>query len=136
MVLRVANTDGTRTLKQQERAEREVFWRGVLERELTSKWFKAMPEEVKKQFNLKTIGELHDTSSLPSRGSSSTLMEGRKSSAGEARTGVRSETELPDGKDRRQSTTLQPQNDDWKALWQKEGVGSMEQHSAETDWFR
>ena len=61
VVLRVANTDGTRTLKQQERAEREVFWRGVLERELTSKWFKGMPEEVKKQFNLKTIGELHET---------------------------------------------------------------------------
>lgn len=61
VVMRVANTDGTRTLKQQERAEREVFWRGVLERELTSKWFKEMPEEVKKQFNLKTIGELHET---------------------------------------------------------------------------
>ena len=61
VVLRVANTDGTRTLKQQERAEREVFWRGVLERELTGKWFKGMPEEAKKKFNLKTIGELRDT---------------------------------------------------------------------------
>ena len=61
VVLRVANSDGTRTLKQQERAEREVFWRGVLERELTSRWFKEMPDEVKKQFNLKTIAELHET---------------------------------------------------------------------------
>ena len=29
--------------------------------EPTGKWFKGMPEEVKKQFNLKTIGELHET---------------------------------------------------------------------------
>ena len=61
VVLRVASTDGTRSLKQQERAEREVFWRGVLERELTGKWFTGIPDELKKQFNLKTIGELHET---------------------------------------------------------------------------
>ena len=33
----------------------------MLEKELTQKWFKGLPDEVKKQFNLKTIDELRDT---------------------------------------------------------------------------
>ena len=80
VVLRVASTDGTRSLKQQERAEREVFWRGVLERELTGKWFTGIPDELQEAVQPKTIGELHETPLRSFTGSSSTLMEGRKSS--------------------------------------------------------
>ena len=33
----------------------------MLETELTSKWFKELPEAVKKQFNIKTVDELRDS---------------------------------------------------------------------------
>ena len=33
----------------------------MLEEELTQKWFVELPDEVKKQFNLKTIDEVRDT---------------------------------------------------------------------------
>ena len=56
-----AHNASTTTLRKQGREKRELYWRKILESELTTKWFKAMPEEVKKQFNLKTIQELHET---------------------------------------------------------------------------
>jgi len=49
------------TLRKQERAEREVFWRGVLEKELTNKWFGETGDEVRKQFNIRTRDELVET---------------------------------------------------------------------------
>ena len=52
----------TTSLRQQEREKRELYWRKILEKELTHKWFMGMPDEVKKKFNLKTIEELHQTS--------------------------------------------------------------------------
>ena len=58
--LRHAKSNSTKTLKQQARAEREVFWRGLLQKELTRNWFVKQPEAVKKQFNLKTMEELHE----------------------------------------------------------------------------
>jgi len=61
VLLRQANNSGTRTLREEERGRRAAFWREMLEKELTQKWFKEMPDEVKKQFNLKTIDELRDT---------------------------------------------------------------------------
>lgn len=61
VLLREANTSGTRTLREEERGRRAAFWREMLEKELTQKWFKDLPEEVKKQFNLKTIDEVRDT---------------------------------------------------------------------------
>ena len=48
-----------------------MCWRKILRRELTSKWFKEMPEEVKKQFNIETIEELHN---LPLRAFTSFLI--------------------------------------------------------------
>ena len=61
VLLRQANTAGTRTLREEERARLAAFWRGMLETELTSKWFKELPEAVKKQFNIKTVDELRDS---------------------------------------------------------------------------
>ena len=49
------------TLKRQDRAEREVFWSGVLEKELTRKWFDSTPDELRKQFNLRTRDEVVET---------------------------------------------------------------------------
>lgn len=49
------------TLKRQDRAEREVFWSGVLEKELTRNWFDSTPDELRKQFNLRTRDEVVET---------------------------------------------------------------------------
>jgi hypothetical protein len=57
--LRHANAFSANTLRKEARGEREVFWRAVLEKNLQSKWFKERPEEIRKQFNLKTVQELH-----------------------------------------------------------------------------
>ena len=56
-----AHNASTTTLRKQVREQRELYWRKVVERELTTKWFRTMPEEVKKKFNIKTIEELHET---------------------------------------------------------------------------
>ena len=61
VLLRQANTAGTQTLKEEERGRRAAFWREVLEKELTQKWFKELPEDLRKQFNLRTVDELRDT---------------------------------------------------------------------------
>ena len=58
--LRQANSDSTRSLKQQQKAARAGFWRECLQKELDQKWFKDQPDEVKKQFDLKKMEELHD----------------------------------------------------------------------------
>ncbi|NDB66111.1 MAG: hypothetical protein EB165_07415, partial [Euryarchaeota archaeon] len=49
------------SLKIKERALRETFWRQVLEQELPQRWFDETPQEVRKQFNLKTLQEVHRT---------------------------------------------------------------------------
>ena len=61
VLLRQANPAGTRTLREEERGRRAALWREMLEKELTQKWFKELPEDVKKQFNLKTVDEVRDT---------------------------------------------------------------------------
>lgn len=61
VVLRQATTAGITTLREEERGKRAAFWRQILEEELTHKWFIQLPEDVKKQFNLKTIDEVRDT---------------------------------------------------------------------------
>jgi hypothetical protein len=49
------------TLRKQDRADREVFWRNALEAELPQEWFEGTREEVRKEFNLKTIEEVYNT---------------------------------------------------------------------------
>ena len=61
LTMRQAGETSQDTLKKQDKAEREVFWRGVLEKELTLRWFQKAPDDLKKQFNLRTHEELLDT---------------------------------------------------------------------------
>lgn len=55
----VSNT--TTSLKQEDRARKEIVWRGLLEKEQPLEWFQKVPDELKKQFNLKTHEELLNT---------------------------------------------------------------------------
>lgn len=50
------------SLIKQERAVREVFWRKTLASELTEDWFSKTGKEVRKQFNLKSVEELYNSS--------------------------------------------------------------------------
>ncbi len=56
--LEETNSGTTTSLKQKDRAEREVFWRGVLEKEISIEWFEQTNDDIKKQFNIKSIEEL------------------------------------------------------------------------------
>ena len=58
---RTPETNSISNLRKQDRADREVFWRNALEKELTLDWFNASSQEVKKQFNLRTIEEVYNT---------------------------------------------------------------------------
>ena len=61
VTLRATGSKRTTFLKQEDRARKEVLWRSMLEKELTLKWFQQVPEQVKKQFNLRTHEELLST---------------------------------------------------------------------------
>ena len=47
-------------LRKEDRTERGLFWKMILGKELDQKWFKTTSEDVRKQFNIKTLQELHD----------------------------------------------------------------------------
>jgi len=49
------------SLQRRERAEKETFWRSVLESELPEDWFDGVPKDLRKQFNLKKRDELTTT---------------------------------------------------------------------------
>ena len=49
------------TIRAEERRVRASFWRKILEEEITQKWFQEQSDELKKQFNIKTVDELRDT---------------------------------------------------------------------------
>ena len=59
--VRQQKTTTISTLRKQDRADREVFWRNALEEELPLQWFTDTDQEVRKQFNLKTVEELYNT---------------------------------------------------------------------------
>lgn len=61
LLARKAGETSKDTLKRQDRAEREVFWRNVLEKELPKKWFDETTEDLRKQFNIRTRDELVET---------------------------------------------------------------------------
>jgi hypothetical protein len=56
-----AHNASTTSLRRQEREKRELYWRKILEKELTASWFQNTPEDVRKRFNIRTINELHET---------------------------------------------------------------------------
>ncbi len=60
VTLQHPKNSGAATLRKQERTTREQFWRSVLQKELTTRWFNKMPDMTKKQFNLRNVQELHE----------------------------------------------------------------------------
>lgn len=58
--LRRAASTATSTLRQASRAAKEIFWRSLLDQHMSETWFKERPEAVRKQFNLKSVQELHN----------------------------------------------------------------------------
>ena len=61
LLARKAGETSKDTLKRQDRAEREVFWKSVLEKEIPKKWFDETTEDLRKQFNIRTRDELVET---------------------------------------------------------------------------
>ena len=61
VAVRQQKTTTISTLRKQDRADREVFWRNALEEELPLQWFTDTDQDVRKQFNLKTVEELYNT---------------------------------------------------------------------------
>ena len=58
--LQVANPSGTATLRKQERNEKGLFWKAILRKQLNQKWFDKASDPIKKQFNIRTVQELHE----------------------------------------------------------------------------
>ena len=58
--LQQANTTSNTTLREQERTEKGMFWKTMLAKELTQKWFDKSSPEVRKQFNIRNLQELHE----------------------------------------------------------------------------
>ena len=61
VTLQTTTTEGTLSLRQEDWKRYSNFWRGVLEKELTTKWFLGLPDETKKKFNLRNVDEVRDT---------------------------------------------------------------------------
>ena len=61
VTLQKTTTEGTLSLRQEDWKRYSNFWRGVLEKELTTKWFLGLPDETKKKFNLRNVDEVRDT---------------------------------------------------------------------------
>ena len=59
--LQKTTTEGSLSLRQEDWKLYSNFWRGVLEKELTTKWFLGLPDETKKKFNLRNVDEVRDT---------------------------------------------------------------------------
>ena len=59
--LRDVRQQSKATIRAEERRVRASFWRKILEEEITQKWFQEQSDELKKQFNIKTVDELRDT---------------------------------------------------------------------------
>jgi len=53
-----ATEKGMASLRKQEREEKSLFWKMILSKELDQRWFNSTKEEVRKQFNIKTLQEL------------------------------------------------------------------------------
>ena len=56
--LQESNPSGVSTLRKQERNEKGLFWKTMLLKETSQEWFDTTPEDVRKQFNIRTLQEL------------------------------------------------------------------------------
>ena len=61
VVLRQAKLLTAISLRKEEERELASFWRRILEKEVTQKWFQEQGGLLKKQFNIKKVDELRDT---------------------------------------------------------------------------
>jgi hypothetical protein len=59
--VRRAEDTSIRKLQQDQRTQAETFWRGVLEDLLPQTWFDELPQDLRTQFNLKTVQEVYKT---------------------------------------------------------------------------
>ena len=59
--VRRAEDTSIRKLQQEQRTQAETFWRSVLEDHLPQTWFDELPQDLRTQFNLKTVQEVYKT---------------------------------------------------------------------------
>ena len=59
--LQVANPSGTTPLRQQERKEKALFWKSILNKEIDQKWFDKTPKSTRKKFNIQSLDHLHES---------------------------------------------------------------------------
>ena len=60
--IQTANPTDTTTLRQLEREEKAGFWRSILKKEITEKWFYQSSTQLRDEFNLNTLNDLFDSS--------------------------------------------------------------------------
>ena len=58
VLLRQTTTASLNTIKEEEKQRAAAFWKAVLEKQVPQKWFMEQSDDLKKQFNLKTVDEL------------------------------------------------------------------------------
>ena len=59
--LQVPNPSGTTPLRQQERKEKALFWKSILNKEIDQKWFDKTPKSTRKKFNIQSLDDLHES---------------------------------------------------------------------------
>ena len=133
--LRHANAFSANTLRKEARGEREVFWRAVLEKNLQSKWFKERPEEIRKQFNLKTVQELHHAPLRTFTGFLQRSDGGKGGVLAEARAELCRQGASGDGEDRRPRPAIQPQASSGRSAGRQAGTSDLDEPDAQRGWL-
>ena len=59
--IQTANPTDTTTLRQLEREEKAGFWRSILKKEITEKWFSQTSTQLREEFSFNTIDDLYDS---------------------------------------------------------------------------
>ena len=59
--LQVANPSGTTPLRQQERKEKALFWKSILNKQIDQKWFDKTPKSTRKKFNIQSLDDLNES---------------------------------------------------------------------------
>ena len=58
VLLRETTTASLTSIREEEKQRAAAFWKAVLEKQMPQKWFMEQSDDLKKQFNLKTVDEL------------------------------------------------------------------------------
>ena len=59
--LQVPNPSGTTPLRQQERKEKALFWKSILNKQIDQKWFDKTPKSTRNKFNIQSLEDLHES---------------------------------------------------------------------------